>query len=232
MHTEKSATALRGKYIIFEGIDGSGKSSLMPAVASSIRTKNKTVLTSHPGSTPLGKHIRQLVKFPHSIDQEINIDPLSRQLLYMVDTINFINTVLEPNLNLGNNVFADRSSFISAMIYGMCDGLDISEITKLFDLAKTPRADKLYILWCPWAIAKNRQKARETLDHYDSKPDKYFKSLEESYNSLITGSQERAMLVSRLVPLDSVIFINSQQSLDKVVETVVDDMRNTWPSEF
>ena len=98
-------------YVIFEGVDGAGKSTTMNAVVdklNSIIPGFNPVMTSQPGSTPLGKHIRQLVKYPPTIDPSIQIDNLSRQLLYMIDMINYINVVLKPSLADRKAVFADR----------------------------------------------------------------------------------------------------------------------------
>src|SRR5690349_20046966 len=110
---------LNGLYIVFEGTDGAGKSTTMKAVAEVLkhRIENSIALhlTSHPGSTPLGQHLRKLVKYPTDIDPTITIDKLSRQLLYMVDTVSFIKQLLEPALANGEWVFADRSSFVSAL---------------------------------------------------------------------------------------------------------------------
>ena len=69
-----------GLYVIFEGNEGTGKTSTMAAVAEALKDRLEIRQTHHPGSTPLGKHLRKLVKHPVEIDPEIEIDPLSRQL--------------------------------------------------------------------------------------------------------------------------------------------------------
>ncbi len=219
---------MTGFYVIFEGSDGSGKTSTMSAVAAEMKRrfpKFNPILTHHPGSTPLGKHLRKLVKHSEEIDKEIHIDNLSRQMLYMVDTVNFIRNLLEPTLAAGGTVFADRSSFISAMTYGLADGLNISDITRLFDIITPPKADKLYILQCPWMIGKQRMKAaRTTLDHYDRQSDEFFQKLEHIYNTLITGDSTRTILVTRTVALENIVYIDTTMPHDHVIEQISDDI--------
>jgi len=153
---------MSGLYVIFEGNDGAGKTTTMTAVAEEMKRRYPNfdpILTHHPGSTPLGSYLRKLVKFPEQIDPNIRIDDLSRQMLYMVDTVSFIRTLLEPALEQNKAIFADRSSFISALVYGLADGLSLHDITRLFDIITPPKANRLYVLQCPWLVGKQRIQA-------------------------------------------------------------------------
>jgi len=219
-----------GVYAIFEGSDGVGKSTITKAVAESVdhlvkRFDSKLHLTHHPGSTPLGAHLRKLVKTPQKIDEDIVIDPLSRQLLYMADTISFGKNILEPALARNEFVFADRSSFISAIAYAGADGMSLTDVNKLFALYEPPKADRLYILSCPWSIAKKRIMKDRKLgeDHYDKQSDEFFSKIIDTYDNLITGPHERTISVSRSVPIDNVIYVDASQPLDRVVEEIVQD---------
>jgi dTMP kinase len=219
----------RGMYIVFEGGDGAGKSTTMRAVADGLSRRWPTTLslhlTHHPGSTPLGTHIRRLVKFPEEIDANIKIDSLSRQILYMVDTVSFIKQRLEPALEAGEIVFADRSNFISALVYGTAEGLDLADIDKLFNLITPPKADRLYILRCPWELGKKRLSQRaERADHFERKPEAFFRAVEDIYDNLITGSAERTLLAGRSVNLENVVFIDSTLPFHQVVDTIVCDL--------
>jgi dTMP kinase len=214
-------------YVIFEGNDGSGKTTVMRAVAERMQKARPALPikeTQHPGSTPLGRHIRQLVKFPQSISADIQIDDLSRQMLYMVDTVNFIKTILIPSLTAGTAVFADRSSFISALIYGRADGLKLEEIARLFDVITPPRADRLYILQCPADITTQRKKERIELDHYDQKSTAFIEKIEKSYGELLTASAEQTILISRTISLSNVIYIDASAPLEEVVTRITNDL--------
>lgn len=219
---------MSGLYVIFEGNDGAGKTTTMAAVAKEMTRrfpKFDPILTHHPGSTPLGSYLRKLVKFPEQVDPNIRIDDLSRQMLYMVDTVSFIRTLLEPSLAQNKAIFADRSSFVSALVYGLADGLSLHDITRLFDIITPPRANRLYVLQCPWSVGKQRiQAERGVLDHYDRKPAEFFTKVEQLYQNLITGSSERTILITRSVALDDIIYVDTTMPRDRVVNTIADDM--------
>jgi dTMP kinase len=221
---------MRGLYVVFEGNDGAGKSTTMKAVAEALPKKlGRQIdleLTNHPGSTPLGKHLRQLVKYPETIDPEIKIDSLSRQILYMVDTVSFIKQKLQPALASGRTIFADRSSFISALVYGTAEGLNLADIDRLFQLITPPKMDRLYVLRCPWQVGKQRLDTRGNPDHFERKPSEFFRKVEEAYDRLVTGPEERTLLVSRSVSPKNIVYVDSILPLDRVVDTITTDLVN------
>jgi dTMP kinase len=224
----------QGLYVIFEGNEGTGKTSTMKAVAEAMHDcflmhkKNQPILTHHPGSTPLGAHLRKLVKFPKEIDPTIEMDPLSRQLLYMADTVSFIESILKPTLEAGETVFADRSSFISGLVYSLADEIGQQEAFRLYQLISPPRADRLYVLQCPWEVSKERVQADKSrsgsVDHYDSQSDTFFQKVQGIYDSLLTGSAEQTMMVARVAALENVIYIDATQPPSKVVDDIVADL--------
>lgn len=219
---------MRGLYVVFEGSDGAGKSTTMKAVAEALPKKlGREIalqLTNHPGSTPLGAHLRTLVKYPETIDPKIEIDSLSRQILYMVDTVSFIKQLLQPAIDSGTTVFADRSSFISALVYGTAEGLKVGDIERLFQLITPPKMDRLYVLRCPWQVGKQRLDTRGNPDHFERKPAEFFRKVEEAYERLITGPEDRTLLVSKSVSPRNVRFIDSTLPLDNVVNTITADL--------
>lgn len=234
MHTKESKDSeALNMYAIFEGNEGTGKTSIMHAVAEEMKDRLPAKLTHHPGSTPLGRHLRQLVKYPTEIDPAIEIDPLSRQLLYMADTVSFIEAILKPSLAAGETVFADRSSFISGLVYSAADNIDQQETFRLLQLINPPRADRLYVLQCPWEVSRERLANRgETNDHYDNQSDTFFQKVQKIYDSLLTGSAEQTMMVSRVAALENVIYIDASQRPAKVVEDIVTDLDKVLASRL
>src|SRR5271166_59724 len=123
------------QYIVFEGIEGSGKTTTMANVHVLLSNLNiDHIITQHPGSTPLGKHLRQVAKYPEKINPEIELDELSTQLLMVIDAVNFNRTILRPNLDAGIVVLADRCNPISMLAYGIADGLSYMQVNKLLNI--------------------------------------------------------------------------------------------------
>ncbi len=219
--------------IALEGSDGVGKTTIARILHAQFkkiaelhyRQPIETVLAGHPGSTPLGKHIRKLLKETNDIDREIVIDPLSRQLLYYIDAINFSAQILQPALDAKKFVFNDRSTYISSMVYGLADGLQLSEIENILRLHTPPRIDRLYILRCDPKIAAERvRNSRISSDYFDNKPPDFFAKIHKCYDTLVTGPTNRTLLVNKVVGIDDIVYINADDVLETVISNILIDL--------
>lgn len=212
-----------GKWFVFEGIDGCGKSTLCREVANRIQQQfpdREVVTTFSPGGTPLGMHLRTLVKTPAAISADITMDPLSRQMLCMVDTINLLNTVIIPALNAGKIVISDRSSFVGTITYGLADGIPLESIAKIVGIQQPPRCERLFLLQLPVDVALQRSAGDDTrnaADHFDSKKIEFHRQVSQIYDSLLEkgGVQEP---VHRFVPPERMVVLDAQQSPEQLVE--------------
>ena len=214
----------RGIYIVLEGIDGSGKSTLANRLNEYLverHPKNNIITTYHPGSTALGNHLRKLVKNPAQFDRDIKIDNLSRQLLHFVDTIAFNKTILEPELNSGSIVIADRSTYISSIIYGKATGLTVNDISKLFMVYPPRKADLVFVFDCPWRIAKERMIGRDQEDFYDNQKDEFFDSISTAYKTLTTSSLEQSVLINQIVSLNNLKTIDAGRDTEMIFNEMI-----------
>ena len=188
----------RGLYLVGEGPDGVGKSTVLARVHAELATRlpgEVFRLTRHPGATPLGAHLRQLVKYPESVASNISIDPLSAQLLMVVDASNFVRRLLEPSLAEGVHVVADRSNAISMIVYGFAEGLEYAELERLAALVNPPKADRVYVLNCAFEIARARLLNKlgsglSGFDRFESKGEEFNRRVHRIYASLTTWSTE------------------------------------------
>lgn len=219
-----------GTYIVIEGPDGVGKSTAQRLVAERLQASGvlgdrKLLLTHSPGCTPLGAHIRKLVKTPQLIDPAITMDELSRQMLYIVDAVNLIRTVLEPALEGNQVVLADRTSFISAVVYGLASGVNALELNQLLHLVTPPKPDKLFVLQCPWRDTIQRSAIeRDAADAFDSRPAAFLDEVDRLYNSLLSGPPELIVMINYSVSLDDVVFVDASGSPETVAELIVQEM--------
>jgi dTMP kinase len=218
----------QGLYIVFEGMDYSGKSTLAHMVMEELRNiEPNCVLTSHPGATPLGKHIRKLVKTPEAFnipgEEPIAVDSMSAQMMMMVDHSCFVNTKLIPHLEEGGTMLADRSNYISCIVYGVAEGLKLTEINKLLGLVQSPVPDRVFIISNRWETIVERMKKsdnRAKTDRFDSNVE-LLRKVGELYDNLLSLNPEALIMLSRYVPLEHIKYLNGDTPAIEMAKSIV-----------
>jgi dTMP kinase len=95
----------RGKFITFEGLDGTGKSTQMRKLAAVLRAGgHKVVETREPGGTATGEKIRRVLL--DSATQALS--PLAEMALMFASRAQHIAQVIQPALDRGHIVLCDR----------------------------------------------------------------------------------------------------------------------------
>ena len=129
---------MAGRFLVVEGIDGSGKSSqverlrhwlprcgLMPAGA-------KLVVTREPGGTPLGKRLYPILL---NLDGRLTIHRRAELLLFAADRAQHVEETIRPALNEGYWVVSDRFSGSTVAYQGHGRGCDLALIHRLEQVA-------------------------------------------------------------------------------------------------
>jgi dTMP kinase len=95
----------RGKFITFEGLDGSGKSTQMRRLAAALRASGHEVVeTREPGGTAAGEKIRRVL-----LDSATEaLSPLAEMALMFASRAQHIAEVIQPALECGQIVLCDR----------------------------------------------------------------------------------------------------------------------------
>lgn len=117
---------MSGRFIVFEGGDGSGKSTQVAALVRWLDSRGITpVVTRQPGGTPLGSQLRRLVLDPASAQ----IAARAEALIYAADKAQHVDQVLRPALDAGRIVVCDR--YIDSMIAYQGAGriLEVEDVT-------------------------------------------------------------------------------------------------------
>jgi dTMP kinase len=100
-----AASPLRGRFVTFEGLDGSGKTTQMRLLAAHLREHGAEVIeTVEPGGTAIGQAIRRILLDP----AHDHLGPVAEMLLYFAARAQNVHEVLEPALARGVTVFSDR----------------------------------------------------------------------------------------------------------------------------
>ena len=125
--------AKRGVFIVFEGIDGSGKSTHIKALANELRSQGYSVLTtSEPSKDRIGRFIRRYAE-----RNDHRLTPETEALLFAADRFEHVMTIIEPALKRGRTVISDRYIY-SSIAYQGAGGLDIDWIREMNRFAPKP----------------------------------------------------------------------------------------------
>ena len=97
-------------YILFEGIDGAGKSTQIARLAA---VYPQAIVTKEPGGTKLGENLREILLKENDLDKRAEI------LLFLADRAEHFGKIIKPNLD--KMILSDRG-FVSGMAYALAGG--------------------------------------------------------------------------------------------------------------
>ncbi len=122
--------ALAGKFIVFEGPDGSGKTTQLKRLSALAREHDISVCeVREPGGTPIGEKIRQVL-----LDKGSDMNMRCEMLLYMASRAQLVEQIIRPALAEKKVVLADRFVSSTLAYQGAAGGLpilDIQEVAKV-----------------------------------------------------------------------------------------------------
>ena len=126
---------MSGKFIVFEGVEGAGKTTQIHQTAEWLQNrygKDKSIsITREPGGTKLGKQIRQLLLE----DPASWVGNRTELLLYGADRAQHVESVIRPQLDRGNIVLCDRFTDSTIAYQGYGRGFNLDEIDRVNQLA-------------------------------------------------------------------------------------------------
>jgi len=147
---------LNGKLIVFEGLDGSGKTTQARLLAARLAEEGiPVILTREPGGTPIGEQIRTIL-----LDRaHRELLPLSELLLFIVSRAQHAHEVILPALRVGRTVVASRYRMSSIAYQGYGRGVDLPLIERLNAEATEHRnADRTLVIDVPVPVALARRR--------------------------------------------------------------------------
>lgn len=115
-------------FIVLEGGEGAGKSTLAHALAGHLRGAGReVVLTREPGGTPAGEQVRSLLHAP--------LTPWAEAFAFLLARAQLVSDVIRPALAAGAVVICDRFSGSTFAYQGYGRGLPLDELRRLDALA-------------------------------------------------------------------------------------------------
>lgn len=185
-----------GKFIVFEGLDGSGQSTQVNLLGQFLKSKGiDVVLTKEPTNLPIGKFIRSVLnkKF------EVSLDAL--QLLFSADRTDHLAKVVIPALRNGRWVISDRY-FFSTFAYGFLN-LSLDWLIGINDIFLLP--DLVFLLKVSPQVCLERIDLRGKRQFFEE-PEKLTKAW-QGYEKSIEGFKNIKM-------------INGERPIERVFEDI------------
>lgn len=123
-----TAAGGRGLFVVFEGGDGTGKSTQIRLLRAAVEREGRDVLvTREPGGTPIGEHVREILL---SRDSDAMVDR-TEALLYAASRAQHVEQVIRPSLERGTVVLCDRFVDSSVVYQGAGRGLGEAAVERL-----------------------------------------------------------------------------------------------------
>jgi len=177
-------------YLAFEGIDGSGKSSLIKRLSellSNQQIDNKIV--REPGGTKVGEGLRELL-----LSHDYEVDALTEALLFCSQRSQLIAEVIKPEVNKGVKILSDRSAYSSVAYQGVGRGLGYETIYQLNDIAVNSFwPEKVVLLDIDPKISLSRQKVA---DRIGSDKVDFFNKVREGYLRLADEFDNNFLIIN------------------------------------
>jgi dTMP kinase len=186
----------RGRFISFEGGEGSGKSTQIKTLAERLdAAKLRAIVTREPGGSPGAEIIRHLVLS----GMGKLLGPDAETLLFAAARDDHVRTVIQPALNQGIWVLCDRFSDSTRVYQGRLGHvapavLNAMERVTIGDL----KPDLTIILDVPVEIGLKRAAARRgpgAPDRFEAEDIRFHQELRDAYRQIAASEPQRCVLI-------------------------------------
>lgn len=203
---------MRGRFIVLEGIDGSGKTTLAARLARHLESRGRRVVRARePGGTRLGEKIRRLLlDARHS-----EMTPLTELFLYMASRAQLLEQVIRPALRSGRDVVCDRYYYSTAAYQGAAGGVGVEGVLDLAErIARFDRPDLVAVLDLPPRTARARRSGPG--DRVECKGPAYQERVRRGFLRIARRDPRRIRVIDASRPADDV-FRDLREAVDRVL---------------
>jgi len=158
--------AWRGRFVVLEGIDGSGKSTQARLLAEALRARGESVVeTREPGGTALGEQMRAVVLGSAAGE----LADVAEVYLFAAARAQLVTEVIRPALMRGEWVVCDRFLESSLVYQGVARGLGVDAVARANELAVARCVpDLVVVVDVPLEVAMARRGAGDRIEAEDT----------------------------------------------------------------
>ena len=202
-----------GPFIVFEGCEGSGKSTQVERLAKRLAESSRDlIITYEPGGTAIGEELRRAL-IRH---RDIPMAPSTELFLFGAARAQLTREVILPALQRGAVVVCDRYAASSLAYQGYGRGMTLDTVRAVNSAATLGLApDIVFLLDVPPALALTRKK-REP-DRFEREDSGFHERVRKGYLALAAQEPERWIVLNGLQPIDdtaSTIWTHVSQLID------------------
>jgi dTMP kinase len=191
---------LAGRFIVFDGPDGSGKSTQFVRFADACRQAGLIVCeVREPGGTSIGEQIRRVLLDPKNHDMSLRCE----MMLYMASRAQLVEQTIRPALDRGELVLADR--FISSTLayQGTAGGMTPEEILAVGRVAVGSHWPDLTVIFdVDERIAATR--LNPLLDRMERKGEEFHRRVRQGFLAQAGAEPDRYLVVDATKDADAV----------------------------
>jgi dTMP kinase len=195
------------RFITFEGLDGSGKSTQLERAAEHLASLGVPHLVTHePGGTELGERLRAAFLDP----KRETMDGLVEALVVFASRRQHLLEVIEPALASGRHVLCDRFTDSTRAYQGAGRGLPAETIRALDGLATGEREPDLTLLFdLPAELARSRGQGDDRLeagkvDRLDQEELGFYERVRHGYLEVARQAPERVRVIDATLDVERI----------------------------
>ncbi len=188
----------KGKFIVIEGMDGSGKSTIVQMLKDDLISKHKIddfVFTREPGSafSKEAEKIRQLI-----LDNENDFSHMVDALLFATSRRLNLEKGIWPALNFGKHVISDRYWTSSFVYQGILGNVGLEKVQLINEIATDNTKPDLVIFFDlePETSVERITKIRGEADRLEKTDVAYYENLRQAYKTIINKNPEQFRVIN------------------------------------
>lgn len=187
----------QGLFIVFEGIDGAGKTTQAGMLAKALSDQGfPVVMTRDPGDTALGEGLRRML-----LHSTVNIDPVTEAMLYVSARSQLVTEKILPALTRGEVVISDRFTDSTLAYQGFGRGVSRDFLDQLNYYASRGLIPDLTIVLDldPIRLA---ERLKGPADRMEKEGQKFLQRVRQGYLEKAKENPERYLVLDASQPSD------------------------------